>query len=209
MKLAFDSCVFIKLFPLNKKVEKYCLKTGKQLESLNGFDLSNIVKADFKLQQIYLNILKGLKLGAFDVSILPTVYEECLDGPNKSKQDEFERFLHKFNIKKEEFDRVEIFMRDYAQTKYLTSGNKKVVIVDYGGSKHPLNDSKILAESFVAGRLLISADQHFSETYLIYQRNCEIVHDFGMEKERAKIVPMQVTQFAKTRLYKSLIQKEK
>ena len=176
---------------------------------MNGFDLSNIVKADFKLQQIYLNILKGLKLGAFDVSILPTVYDECVDGPNKSKQDEFERFLHKFNIKKEEFDRVEIFMRDYAQTKYLTSDNKKVVTVDYGGSKHPLNDSKILAESFVAGRLLISADQHFSKPYLIYQRNCEIVHDFGMEEERAKIVPMQVTQFAKTRLYKSLIQKEK
>lgn len=33
-------------------------------------------------------------------------------------------------------------MRDYAQTKYLTSDNKKVVTVDYGGSKHPLNDSK-------------------------------------------------------------------
>jgi len=209
MGLTFDSCVFIKLFPLSKKVDEYCLKTGKQLESLTDSDLANFVIAEVKLQQIYLNILKGLKNGILDVSILPTVYEECVDGPNKNKIDEFDRFLNKFNIKKEGFDRAEKFIRDYAQTVYLCSNNKKAVRIDYGGSKHPLNDSKILAESFAAGRRLISADQHFSKTYLIYQRNCEISRAFGMEEERAKIVPMQVTQFAKTRLYKSLNQKEK
>lgn len=209
MELTFDSCVFINLFPLSKKVDQYCLMTGKQLEGLTGSDLANFVKADLKLQQIYLNILKGLKLGAFDVSILPTVYEECVDGPNKNKKNEFDAFLDKFNIKKEGFDKEEKFIRDYAQTAYLCSNNKKAVTVDFGGSKHPFNDSKILAESFASGRRLISADQHFSKTYLIYQRNCEIAHAFGMGEERAKIVPLQVTQFAKTRLYKSLNQKEK
>ena len=45
------------------------------------------------------------------------------------------------------------------------------------------------------------------EEYLIYERNCEIARHFGLEEERAKIVPLQLTQFAKTRLYKSLKQK--
>ena len=98
-------------------------------------------------------------------------------------------------------------MRDYAFELYLSKNDKKAITVDYGGSKHPLNDSKILAESFAAGRQLISMDQHFSKTYLIYERNCEIARHFGLEEERAKIVPLQLTQFAKTRLYKSLKQK--
>lgn len=207
MKLAFDSCVFIKLFPLSKKVENYCLQRGKRFEDLCEIDIPRIVKVDYKLNYICLKLLQGLKFGLLDVSILPTVYHECLDGPNKSKQQEFEKFLNDYKIQKEAFDRGGVFMRDYAFTFYLSTNNKKAVTVDYGGSKHPLNDSKILAESFVAGRQLISTDQHFSKTYLIYERNCEIARHFGLEEERAKIVPLQLTQFAKTRLYKSLKQK--
>lgn len=209
MKLAFDSCVFIKLFPLSTRVESYCLQRGKKFEDLCEIDIPRIVKVDYKLNYIYLKLLQGLKFGFLDVSILPTVYHECLDGPNKNKHQEFEKFLNDYKIQKEVFDRDGVFMRDYALTLYLSTNNKKAVTIDYGGSKHPLNDSKILAESFVAGRQLVSMDQHFSRTYSIYERNCEIARCFGLEEDRAKIVPIQLTQFAKTKLYKSLSQKEK
>lgn len=204
MKIAFDSCVFINLFALCAKLEKHCAQNNKSLQDCSSFDLQNFVKQDMKRNEIYLNILKGLKSGMLDVWILPTVFGECIDGPNKNKIHEFETFLKNFNIKKAVFCQKQVEFCEFVKNKYISGEGAKAVVVDEKNSKHPHNDSQILAEALVTECRLVTADEHFSRTQIIFDRNKKIVQNFNLPEELAKILPLQVNQFAKTRLYKSL-----
>ncbi len=203
MRIAFDACVFINLFPLSKKVERFCAQNNKTLESFSSSDLEQVVKQELKLKQIYLDILKGLRSGGLEVVVLPTVYGECVDGPNKGKVEEFDAFLEKYHIKKETLCSRQNEACEVVKQKYI-EGKGRAVPVDSNNSKHPLNDARILAEAFVTKTRLVTADTHFLRTMTISEKNQEIAQHFDLPEEVAKLLPMQITQFSKTKLFKSL-----
>lgn len=184
-------------------VEKFCAQQNKSFESFSSLDLQQIVKQELKLKQIYLDILKGLKSGKLDVVVLPTVFGECVDGPNKGRVEEFESFLTKFHIKKEKLCSKQNEACELVQNKYI-EGKGRAVPVDSNNSKHPLNDARILAEAFVTKRRLVTADTHFLRTKIITERNQEIAQHFDLPDEVAKLLPMHITQFSKTNFYKSM-----
>ena len=76
---------FYKIVSAQHESGKLLFAKRKKFEDLCEIDIPRIVKVDYKLNYIYLKLLQGLKFGFLDVSILPTVYHECLDGPNKNK----------------------------------------------------------------------------------------------------------------------------
>lgn len=192
------------MFSLEKKVESFCAQQNKSLESFSHYDLCQLIKQDLQHEEIYLNILKSLRFGYLEAVMLPTVYDECIYGSNRGNIEKFEEFLSKNHIKKENFCKKQNELCEIVQQKYINGLKGKAVPVDLYNSKHPLNDSRILAEAFVAKSRLVTADTHFLRTKVISERNQEIVQTLNLSEELSKNLPIQILQFSKTRLYKSL-----